>query len=233
MTEFTLHFAPDTCARVPLTALEQIGCDYSIEVVAFKIGQHRSPEYLALNPGGKVPTLVIDGQPLSENVAILSWLADKFPEAGLLPPAEGLARYQQLADLAWCASGLHPIVTRLRIPHFFCAHPEGQQSVFAMAEAAMKLALGIAEERLAHAPWWYGDAWSIVDSYINWAWFRVTGTEFDASGFPNLAKHDEALKKRPAVARMLARNAEIASELERQGLAISFSGPGAVKPAYE
>src|SRR5258708_21237858 len=79
---FTLHFAPDTCARVPLIALEEIGCPYRIEIVAFAKGQHRSPDYLALNPQGKVPTLIVDGRPLSENVPILSWLARAFPEAG-------------------------------------------------------------------------------------------------------------------------------------------------------
>jgi len=66
MTALTLYFAPDSCARVPLIALEEIGAPYRIEVVAFMSGQHRSAEYLALNPKGKVPTLVVDGEPLSE-----------------------------------------------------------------------------------------------------------------------------------------------------------------------
>jgi glutathione S-transferase len=231
MTKLTLHFAPDTCARVPLIALEEIGCPYALQIVAFMKGQHRSAEYLALNPSGKVPTLVIDGQPLTENVAILSWLAERFPEAGLLPPAEGLDKSRQISDLAYCASGLHPIVTRLRIPHFFCDLPEARQRVFDMASVAMKLQFNVLEDRLSQMAWWYGERWSIVDAYINWVWFRVTGTEFDASDYPNLARHDAEMKKRPAVIRALERNAEIAATLAEQGLAVSFSGAAAVKPA--
>lgn len=231
MTNLVLHFAPDTCARVPLIALEQIGCPYDIEVVAFMKGEHRSPTYLALNPSGKVPTLIIDGQPLTENVAILTWLAETFPDAGLLPPAEGLDQIRQLSDLAYCASGLHPLVTRLRIPHFFCDLPEARQRVFDMAESAMKLHFAIIDDRLSKSLWWYGDEWSIVDAYINWVWFRVTGTEFDASAFPHFARHDAAMKARPAVIRALERNATIAASLADQGLAVTFGGPGAVKMA--
>lgn len=66
MTKITLHFAPNTCARVPLVALEEIGIPFSVEVIAFMKGQHRSPEYLELNPSGKVPTLIVDGRPLTE-----------------------------------------------------------------------------------------------------------------------------------------------------------------------
>ena len=126
MTDITLYFAPDSCARVPLIALEEIGQPYRLEVVAFMKGQHRSDEYLALNPQGKVPTLVVDGNVLTENVAILSWLSDRFPQARLLPPAkDSWSRAQQISDLAYCASGLHPLVTRLRIPQFFCDVPQG------------------------------------------------------------------------------------------------------------
>src|SRR6267378_8624560 len=106
MTNMTLYFAPDTCARVPLIALEEIGHRYSLEVVAFMKGQHRSPEYLALNPKGKVPTLVVHGEALTENVAILTWLAVRFPDAHLLTDVENsFAKAHQIADLALCASG--------------------------------------------------------------------------------------------------------------------------------
>lgn len=232
MTELVLHFAPDTCARVPLIALEEIGCPFEVEVVAFMKGQHRSPEYLAVNPSGKVPTLIIDGEPLTENVAILSWLAHRFPQAELLPVVDGLARSRQLADLAYCASGLHPIVTRLRIPHFFCDLPEARSRVFEMAEVAMKLHFAIVDELLGKNAWWYGDRWSIIDAYINWVWFRVTGTDFDASAYRNFARHDARMKTRPAVIRALERNARIAASLAEQGLAISFTGPGAIAAAF-
>jgi glutathione S-transferase len=230
MQPLTLHFAPDTCARVALIALEEIGAPYTLEVVAFMKGDHRSPGYLALNRSGKVPTLVIEGEPLTENVAILSWLAETFPHAELLPPTVGLARYHQLEDLAYCASVLHPIVTRLRIPHYFCDLPQARENVFAMAETAMRLHFASMDRRLAQSRWWYGERWSILDAYVNWVWFRVAGTAFETGDFPNLARHDAANAERPAVQRALARNAEVAEQLAAQGLAVSFSGTGAYAP---
>jgi glutathione S-transferase len=232
MTEMTLYFAPDSCPRVPLIALEEIGHPYTLEVVALTKGQHRSPEYLAVNPKGKVPTLMVNGEPLTENVAILTWLAERFPYASLLPMFEdSLARARVLADLVYCASGLHPIVTRLRTPQFFCDTPDGTRRVFEMAEAAMRPNFALIDARLAKTRWWYGERWSIVDAYINWIWFRVSGTEFDASGFSNLARHDEEMKQRPAVKRALSINAKVSESLAAQGLAARFSGPGAVTAA--
>jgi glutathione S-transferase len=229
MTTLQLHFAPDTCARVPLIALEEIGHPYNLEVVAFMKGQHRSAEYLALNPKAKVPTLVVDGEPLTENVAILSWLAERFPDANLLPrPDESLARARVLADLAYCASGLHPIVTRLRIPQFFCDTADGAQRVFEMAEASMRPNFALIDACLARQRWWYGDCWSIVDAYLNWVWFRVAGTAFNTSDFRHFARHDRELARRPAVVMALAVNAEVAARLAAQGLAVKFTGPGAV-----
>lgn len=232
MTKMTLYFAPDSCARVPLIALEEIGRPYTLEIVAFMKGQHKSPEYLALNPKGKVPMLVVDGEPLTENVAILAWLAERFPEAGLLPESDdSLARARVFADLAYCASGLHPIVTRLRIPQFFCDTPDGSRRVFEMAEIAMRPNFALIDRRLANNRWWYGDCWSIVDAYMNWVWFRVTGTQFDGSDYPNLGRHDAEMKQRPAVKRALAVSTDVAEGLAAQGLAVKFIEPGAAAGA--
>jgi glutathione S-transferase len=228
LTTLQLHFAPDTCARVPLIALEEVGNPYTLEVVAFMKGQHLSPEYLALNPKGKVPTLVVDREPLTENVAILTWLADRFPDSNLLPRTDdSLSRARVVSDLAYCASGLHPIVTRLRIPQYFCDTPDGVTRVFEMAESAMRPNFALIEARLAQGRWWYGDRWSIVDAYINWVWFRVSGTAFKKEEFVNFARHDIDMKQRPAVARALAINAKVAERLASQGLAVKFSGPDA------
>jgi glutathione S-transferase len=229
VNKLILYFAPDTCARVPLTALEEIGCPYELEVIKFVQKQHRSAAYLALNPQGKVPTLLVDGKPLTENLAILSWLAERFPEAGLLPrQLEGLSKWQVLADLSYCASGLHPIVTRIRIPQFFCDAPEATARVYQMATAAMRPNFALIDQRLSQGQWWYADTWSIVDAYLNWVWFRVTGAGFDGSPYPHFAAHDEALGRRPAVQRALRKNAAIAADLAAQGLAIKFAGEGAV-----
>jgi glutathione S-transferase len=228
--ELQLYFAPDSCARVTLVALEEVGRPYELNVIAFVQGQHRSAEYLALNPKGKVPTLLVNGEPLTENVAILSWMAERYPESALMPAVDGLlAKARQLADLSYCASGLHPIVTRLRVPQYFCDTPDGVGRVFDMAAAAMRPNFGMIEQRLSRGPWWYGEIWSVMDVYINWVWFRVTGAGFDASDYPNFARHDAQVRRRPSVLRALAVNQRVADDLAARGLAVKFSGPGAVR----
>jgi glutathione S-transferase len=227
--DITLYFAPDSCARVPLVALEETGQPYKIQVVAFMKGQHRSAEYLQINPKGKVPTLCVNGAALTENVAILGWLADQFPDAQLLPqPTDTWDRARYISDLAYCASGLHPLVTRLRIPQFFCDTPLGSDRVFEMAEIAMRPHFEFLDSRLATRRWWYGEQWSIMDAYLNWVWFRVVGTRFDASAYTNFARHDRQMQERPAMIRASRVNTEVADSLAAQGLAVKFSGIGAV-----
>jgi hypothetical protein len=84
MSDLTLFFAPDTCARVSMIALEETERPYKTELIAFMRGDHRSPRCLALNPKGRVPTLIVDGRVLTENVAILLWLGIGAAPAGAL-----------------------------------------------------------------------------------------------------------------------------------------------------
>lgn len=220
-----LFYAPGTCARVPLIALEEIGEPFEIEIIAFVRGDHRSPDYLEKNPKGKVPALELsDKRVLTENVAILTYLSKAYPEANLLP--FGKSEYDDaglIADMAWCASGLHPIVTRLRIPQVFCDTEDGRQRVWEMAAEAMKPNFQIIENRLEHAPWMLGETWSIIDAYVFWVWFRVEGAGFDASPFPRFADHARRMEGRPSVKRALTREQEAYAWLEERGLAVNFS----------
>ena len=100
--------------------------------------------------------------------------------------------------------------------------------MFAMAETAMRPNFALIDRRLGAQRWWYGDQWSIVDAYINWVWFRVTGTAFDGSSYTNFARHDDDIRKRPAVGRALRKSGEVAEHLAAQGLAVKFTGTGAV-----
>lgn len=132
MTDITLYVAPGSCARVSAIALEETRVPYKTKLVRFMKGEHKSPDYRAINPKGKIPALVIDGQSLTENVAIISYLNVRYPASRLLPPTtSAYDAATQLADLCFCATTLHPIVTRLRIPTMF-ASPEASRSVWGL-----------------------------------------------------------------------------------------------------
>lgn len=219
MTAITLYAAPGSCARVPCIALEEVGLTFDYQTVVFMKGQHKSPEYRRLNPKGKVPYLVIDEEALTENVAILSYLNLRFPEAQLMPPAASdLERMRHIADLSFVASTLHPIVTRIRVPHFF-ATADAARSVHETGCKAMHEYFELIEERLNNGLWWYGSNWSVMDAYLYWVHWRVTGAGFPAGAYPLFNEHAARSEERPAVQRALAREQAAQRVLESEGLA--------------
>jgi len=82
---YTLYYSPGTASMVVHLALLEIGAPYELKLIDFDAGAQRDPAYLALNPGGRVPTLLIDGRPVSESAALLMVLAERHPEARLAP----------------------------------------------------------------------------------------------------------------------------------------------------
>jgi glutathione S-transferase len=204
-----------------MITLEECGASYSIELVRFMKGAHKSPDYLAMNPKGKVPCLVTPDGALTENVAIAAYLSQH--HTGLMPPAETpYEQALQLADLTFCSATLHPIVTRIRMPMFMADGAEAVASVRAKAIDAMQPFARLVEDRLENGPWWYGQTWSIMDAYIYWVWFRITGAGFDPKGYTTWADHAARMEQRPAVQRALAKDAALQTTLEAEGLAPKF-----------
>ena len=111
-----LYFAPGACSFVPHVGLEAIkastGQDFEPKMVRLHKGEQKSPEYLAINPNGQVPVLVVDGKPLNQIVAICDFLDRGFPKAGLLPAASW-ERAQALSRLAWMNNTVHPTFTQI------------------------------------------------------------------------------------------------------------------------
>ena len=218
MTDILLYIAPGSCSRVPLIALLEAGADFETTTVRFMAREHKSPAYGRINPKGKVPALVIDGEALTENVAILGHLNTLFPKAGLLPPvATPIDAARQIADLCFCSATLHPLVTRLRLPASFAAG-DAAHTVWEMGCAAMREYFQLVEERLANAPWWYGDDWSAIDAYLHWVFWRVEGAGFPVGDYPRFADHARRLAGRPSFARATEIEAAATAMLEAEGL---------------
>src|SRR5262245_46570904 len=111
-----LYFAPGACSFVPHVSLEAVkaatGQDFEPKLVKLHKGEQKAPEYLAMNPNGQVPVLVVDGKPLTQIVAIVDFLDRSFPQAHLLP-TEVAARAQALSQLAWMNNTVHPTFTHV------------------------------------------------------------------------------------------------------------------------
>lgn len=202
--ELKLFWYPGTCARVPLIALEEIGEPFELHAVDAEAGEKQSAEYRSMNPKGKVPVLLADGHPLTENPAIQTFLARSYPEAQLLPLDDRWAETDGLSTMSWFAAGVHPHITRFRFPRMFADDPAAQASIRAAAGHQLEEAFGILEDRLSDREWLYSD-WTIIDAYMNWLWFRATGSGMDGRQFSRCAEHAQRIEQRPSVARALDR----------------------------
>ena len=221
MPKFTLFVAPGTCARVPTIALEEIGVAYETKLVRLPLKEQKTPEFLAINPKGKVPTLLIDGVPLTENVAILTWLNRTFPNANLLPKTQSdLDAAQLTADLAAISGTIHPILTRIAMTQNFTKMGGNLDDIRETAVEAMAPFMAMINERLSGQPWWYGQDWSIVDAYISWVWWRLDVVDYPGEAFPNLSEHAKRNYQRPSVARAMESELIYARQMKADGLKI-------------
>lgn len=204
--KLTLYHAPGACSQVSRCALEEAGLPYELELLNFGAGDQKRPEFLVISPLGKVPTLVIDGAPLTENAAILVYIASLRPAAGLFPPSfDPRAIAEAQGGLSFCGGTLHPIVRGIFNPgRLTTGDIDGVRA--RATELGIK-AFGEAERRLAERGWWLG-TWSIVDVYLNWAFSVASAGGFDTAPYPHLTGLKERLMARPAFARMMAGEAE-------------------------
>lgn len=223
MKALTLYFAPGACSRVPLVALETIGVPFETELVAFMKGAHKSPQFKALNPSSKIPVLVANGEAISQNTAILTWLHETYPDANLLPKTNSIMeRAQLLSLLVKFSADLHPLVSRIRVPQFFCDLEGGPNRVSKLAAISMREQLAPIEALLEKQTWMAGQSWSVIDAYLHWVWFRISGAGFDSTFFPKISSHYAKTLEIPAFQRALAREQSAEAHLEANGLNPKF-----------
>jgi glutathione S-transferase len=202
--ELVLYHLPGACSRVTLTALEQVGVPYEDRMVDLMKGQQRSPEYLAVNPRGKIPALLVDGELLAENGAILSWLHMRWPEAGLLPEAaNSIAAAHQQADLFSLSSFWHPSVRAMRMPIRWTTGD--QEQVREKGRELVSGPIAAMDARLAQQDWWFGAAWSVCDTYFCWNYTTAEEGGLDLSGLAGINAHRARVEAHPPFQRALAR----------------------------
>ncbi len=204
-----LFYSPGACSRVALNALEEAGVDYTARFVDFSRAEQKSPAFLGLNPKGKVPALNWQGRILTESPAILWFLAKTYPKAGLVPDSDGdFAAAGVLSDLCWCSSALHPMARQMIAPmKWTVAEAEGS-GISDDGWAKFRPECDRISDRLAAAPWWYGDVWSIMDVYLYWLFSQAERfTSFSLRNYPALAAHGARVMARPSYQRALEREA--------------------------
>src|SRR5579871_4107938 len=162
----TFYLSPGSSSMAVHIALHEVGADFEPKVVSVTRQETRSPEFLRINPAGKVPTLAIDGRVLVEVAGILFYLARRFPEAGLLPHGDIEAEARVVSWMSFIASTLHPARQR---------GAEYAREVFGLAD------------RLLGPEWVLGERYSIADIHLFRVYWRLFHSLQPAPGtYPHL-----------------------------------------------
>jgi glutathione S-transferase len=160
-----------------------------------------------------VPLLIVDGRTLSENVAIQIWIASNFPNAKLLP-SDSWQQLQAISILAWCASGIHPYLSRINSTAKVCDLPDAGQSVRRLAQDLLFENYKIAEDMLASREYFF-DHFTTADAHFFWCFRRGSQFDLDLSGFPNCSSHFARMKGRASVQNVLAFEKSVQDEFVR------------------
>src|SRR4029453_9395775 len=123
-----LYYAPGACSLASHCAIEETGVAYETQRLNLQEGDQRKPEYLKLNPRGRVPTLVVDGHVLTENVGIMTYIAGGNPKAGLWPK-DTWHQAAAVATMAWLSNTVHTTVGHLFRPARYVDDAAAQEAV--------------------------------------------------------------------------------------------------------
>ncbi len=212
----TLYYAPGACSFAPHIALEEAGAAFKAQRLNLNEREQHSPAYLRINPRARVPALVLeDGNVITENIAILTYIAHRFPDARLLPAsAETLARAYEI--MSWFASTVHVSIAQIwrtaRFTDTAAAHRALQLSGQANFVRCLAELDAIAEHP---GDWLAGDAFSVVDAYglVIWRW--AERLEIDLPSYPAFAAKAQRALTRPSVQRAAAREAAAVQPADR------------------
>ena len=204
-----LYFAPGACSFVPHVGLEAVkaagGGDFVPKLIKLHKGEQRTPEYLALNPNGQVPMLIVEGKPLTQIVAICDFLDRSHPDAGLLP-RDAWARAQALSHLAWMNNTVHPTFTHAFRADYYADSEAARADVKRKAVETFRGYLERIQGLAASAkPFWQGERISFNDAYafLLLRWGGYAGINPD--DFPAYRAYVERVIQSPPVAAALER----------------------------
>jgi glutathione S-transferase len=211
--KLSLCYAPQTCATVPFITLSEAGADFEVINLNSRTGQLRSPEFLRLNPKHKVPVLIIDGEPLTENLAIQVWIARHFPAAKLLP-AEPMLEIKAISLMSFFGSGIHPHLTPNARPENYCDLPDSAGSVKRVAKKLLFEDFAVVEDLLAGREWFF-DHFTAPDAYFFWCFRRAISFKLDLAPFKNCMAHHDRVNARASAQVLVAHEKQVMAQFAK------------------
>ena len=201
-----LFYSPGACSLASHIALEEAGAPYELMRLNFKADDQRKPEYLKVNPKGRVPALVTDRGILTESPAILAYIAQTFPAAKLAPTdAFDFARAQ--AFNSYLCSTVHVSHAHRVRGNRWVDDPAAIKEMQRKVPETVGAAFALIENGMLEGPWVMGRDYSICDGYLFTMAQWMEGDGVDLSKLPRVMEHRERVAERPAVKRALAQEA--------------------------
>jgi glutathione S-transferase len=199
-----LFYSPGTCALASRIALEDAGADYEIVRVDFSKQEQRSPEYLKINPKGRVPSLATDKGVLTETPAILVYIAQTFPEAGLAPLDDPYAFAEMQAFNTYIASTVHVNHAHGRRGARWANDQSSFEDMKSKVPETMASAMELIEFGMLEGPWVMGETYTVADPYLFTMSRWLEGDGVDINTLPRIKDHMERMSTLESVKRALA-----------------------------
>jgi len=203
-----LFYAPNSCALASHIALEEAGAPYETVRVDFGANEQRKPEYLAVNPKGRVPALATDQGILTETPAILAYVAQSFPAARLAPLDDAFAFGRIQAFNSYLCSTVH-VAHAHRIRGYRWVDADDEASIAAMRRKVPQTVgecFDLMEREMFAGPWVMGESYTICDPYLFTVARWLEGDGVDPARFPKIRDHRQRMAERPAVKAVLAKD---------------------------
>lgn len=199
-----LFYAPNTCALASHIALAEAGAEYEAVRLNFRTDDQRKPEYLAINPKGRVPALVTDAGILTETPAILAFIAQSFPAAKLAPMSDAFAFARAQSFNSYLCSTVH-VAHAHRMRGYRWVDDAG--AIAAMQRKVPENVgecFALIEREMFEGPWVLGQTYSICDPYLFTLGQWLDGDGVDVARFPKIRDHQSRMSARAAVKRALS-----------------------------
>lgn len=199
-----LYYAPGSCAVASHIALEESGAVYDTRRLDFRRNEQRSPEYLAVNPKGRVPALATDRGIITETPAILAFVAQSFPAARLAPLDDPFLFAQMQAFNSYLCSTVHVAHAHRMRGARWADDPAAIEAMKRKVPQNMADCFQLIEDGMLEGPWVLGDAFSVADIYLYTisTWLEADGV--DIRRFPNVLDLHDRVAARPAVRKVEA-----------------------------
>jgi len=199
----TLYYATNTCALASHIALEEAGAAFETRWVDFGAAEQTKPEYLKINPKGRVPALVTEHGVLTETPAILAYIAQRYPEAGVAPLDDPFAFAELQAFMSYMCATVHVAHAHRARGYRWADDPAAFEAMKKKVPQSVGACFALIEKGMLRGPWVMGDAYTIADPYLFTLarWMEVDGV--DPNAFPRVLDHRDRMAERPAVQRAL------------------------------